>query len=303
MNLEAELIATVDVSDRLGEGVLWREDDRTIWWTDILGKKLHCLAWPSRELSSYDVPERIGSFSFIQGNPDEFLIAFESGIARYSPTSGKLAWLDKPVGLGDGVRMNDGRTDPQGRFWVGSMVERELRDGEPPSGILYRVSPKGICEPVLGQVSISNGLCWSPDGQFVYFSDSALGQVYRAGWDPNTGVPGQMQALKKFDGASPDGAVTDSDGMYWSALWGGNRIACLDHTGAEVTALDVPVSQPTCVAFGGPDLDLMIVTTAKEALSPDQLAEQPLAGSLLIYKTSIRGWPQVSARMADASWP
>lgn len=299
MEFNQELVATIDVSDRLGEGVLWRASDETIWWTDILGQKIHRLTWPAKDLTSYDTPERVGAFSFIEGHDSDLLVAFESGFARFTPATGVIDWLDRPVGLSNGVRMNDGRTDPQGRFWVGSMVERDLEDGERPSGVLYRFDETAPAAAILGGVHISNGLCWSPDNKHIYFADSAIGTVFRAEWDARSGVPGHWKTFATFDGVGPDGAITDASGAYWSALWGGSRVACVDKNGNEVAALSVPVTQPTCVGFGGANLDLMLVTTAKEALSEQQIEEQPHAGSLLIYKTSARGWPQSSAKLSQ----
>ena len=289
MQFEARLLATIDVGNILGEGVLWRAFDKTIWWVDIEGCRLHCLSWPSRDLKTYKTPGRVGSFSFITGDPDRLLIACENRLGIFTPATEAVKWLAKPLEpVEANVRLNDGRTDPAGRFWVGTMAEDSPEGGIMP-GKLYRIEPDGGAQSVLGNLQISNGLCWSPGGDAIYLADSPRGKVFRAPYDLNYGVPGMFELFSTFAGESPDGAVTDTAGIYWTALWGGSRVAGLGVAGDEIASLNLPVSQPSCVGFAGDDMNLLCVTSAKAGLSENELKKQPLAGSLFIYQTNIVG--------------
>ena len=289
MELESRLVATIDVGDILGEGVLWRALDKTIWWVDIQGCRLHCLTWPSQVLKTYETPGRVGSFSFIEGDAKRLLIACENKMGVFTPESGVVTWLGLPISsINPGVRLNDGRTDAHGRFWVGTMAEGEIGDGVLPAH-LYRVDKSGLPQCILGDIHVSNGLCWSPSGDWMYFADSPSGNVYRASYDMEYGVAGMFKPFASFANESPDGAVTDSSGNYWTALWGGSRVAVLDTDGNEISELNLPISQPTCVAFAGDDLNLLCITSAKDGLSANEMKNQPHAGSLFIYLTNIIG--------------
>ena len=297
MAFKARLIETVETADTLGEGVLWRDSDQTVWWTDIQGRRLRRLAWPSLDLTSYDVPERIGSFGFVAGRDDLMVVAFETGFAVFAPDSGRTVWLDRPAALGAGVRLNDGRVDPRGRFWAGSMMEGGVPDGRRPRGVLYRLGADGRAAPVLGGVGISNGLCWSPEGDRVYFADSLLGAIYSGPFDADSGVFGRLELFARFTGEAPDGAVTDAQGCVWTALWGGGRVARLSPDGRQLATVEVDAPQPTCPAFGGPDGTLLFVVSARDELSADQLAAKPLSGALFVFETDACAGPPARARL------
>ena len=289
MEFEARLVATIDVGDILGEGVTWRATDKTIWWADIEGCRLHCLSWPSQALKTYSTPGRVGSFSFLEGDDERLLIACENRMGIFTPVTGHVDWLGPPITSVSGqTRLNDGRTDPRGRFWVGTMVE-----GDPDAGILagklYCIEPDGTARPVLGGIHISNGLSWSESGDVIYFADSPTGRVFRAPYDIEHGVAGIFRPFARFSGEVPDGAATDAQGNYWTALWGGSRIAALSPDGDEIAELKLPVSQPTCVTFAGEGLNLLCISSAKQGLSPKKQKNQPHAGSLFIYLTNIVG--------------
>lgn len=298
MALKARLIETVETADTLGEGVLWRVSDRSVWWTDIQARRLHRLAWPSLALETYTTPERLGSFGFVAGRDDLLIAAFESGFAVYAPESGHVTWLYRPAGLGPGVRLNDGRTDPQGRFWAGSMMERPVEEGEQPGGALYRLSAEGQAEAMLRGIRISNGLCWSAEGDRIYFADSPLGEIRSAPFDANSGTFGEFETFARFKGEAPDGAVTDAEGCVWTALWGGGRVARISPAGEEIASVEIDAPQPTCPAFGGPDANLLFVVSARDGLTAEQLKAQPLSGALFVFETDVCGWPQASVRLA-----
>jgi len=285
------LIEAIDVQDQLGEGVLWRESDSTVWWVDILGRRIHCLVWPTLDLTTYATPFRPTALAFIAGRDDILVVAFECGFALWRPENGAFHWLAQPATLRDGVRLNDGRIDPGGCFWVGSMSETGVPKGTLAPGALFRMTASGDATPVLAGLHIANGICWSPDGQRMYLADSARGEVYAAAFDPALGAPSRFVLFARFSGEAPDGAVTDLNGNYWTALWGGGRIAVIAPEGHEIASVPLDAPQPSCPAFGGKSSNLLFVTSARQGLSPDAVAASPRSGSLFIFETEAQGCP------------
>lgn len=295
---EARLIEEIEVQDRLGEGVLWRASDATLWWVDILGRRIHCMAWPSLRLATYETAERPGSLAFIEGRDDALIVAFETGFALWHAASGKVDWLWRLPEPRAGVRLNDGRAGPDGRFWAGSMTENGVAGGSMPPGALFRLDHDGRATPVVAGLHISNGVCWSPDGRRMYLADSARGEVYAADFDGVLGAPGRFATFATFTDEAPDGAVTDADGAYWVALWGGARVAALSPQGREIASVGVDAPQPSCPAFGGAAGNLLFVATARQGLTSAQLAAHPKSGNLFVYETQARGAPVARARLS-----
>ncbi len=273
---------TIEVANTLGEGVLWRARDSSVWWTDIQACRVYRMRWPSKDIESWPTPERLGSFAFPDDDSETMVAAFESGFAMFEPATGNLRWLDKPAGLGGSVRLNDGRMDPAGRFWAGSMNEENPVDD--PRGILYRLETDSPAKAIVPNVGISNGLCWSPSGDRMYFADSSRNVVYRSDYDVETGSPGPLQPWLNITDGAPDGAVTDSLGNLWIAIWGGSRIDGYSPTGQNFQSILLPVPQPTCPAFGGPDNELMFITSARDGLSAEMLEQYPQSGALFVYE-------------------
>lgn len=286
---QARLIEVIDVQDQLGEGVVWRASDSTLWWVDILGRRIHCLAWPSLVLKTHATSERPTALAFIAGRDDVMVVSFESGFALWSPETGAIHWLARPNTLGGGVRLNDGRVDPDGRFWVGSMSEQTVPAGILPPGALFRMRASGEAEPVLAGLHICNGICWSPDGRRMYLADSTRGEVYMALFDPAHGSPARFEIFARFFGEAPDGAVTDAAGNYLTALWGGGRVAALSPQGNEIASIGVDAPQPTCPALGGTADNLLFVTSARQGMSQDAIAASPRSGSLFVFETDTVG--------------
>lgn len=294
----ARLIETIDVQDQLGEGVVWRDSDATLWWVDILGRRIHCLAWPSLALRTYPTQERPTALAFVAGRDDVLVVSFESGFALWTPESGAVAWLARPAQLGAGVRLNDGRVSPDGQFWVGAMAERPLAPGEFAPGGLYRLDSDGRAAAIVAGLHISNGICWSPDGARMYLADSMRGEVCVAAFDVRLGAPARFETFARFTGEAPDGAVTDLAGNYWTALWGGGRVGVLSPDGKEIGAVAVDAPQPSCPAFGGPAGNLLFVTTAQQGMDSGALAASPKSGNLFVYETDSRGVPAARVRLA-----
>lgn len=284
-----EPIATIPVSNTLGEGVQWDVEGQALWWTDIQERRLFCCDWATRGLKTFVMPERVGAFGLLERG-DAIIAAFESGIALCDLAGGAPQWLGRPDAALSGVRFNDGRVDRQGRFWAGTMVETEPRAA---IANLYCVDRRGALHRREGAITISNGLCWSPDSRRMYFADSPLRTICVYDFDADDGTISNRRPFAQTpQGAHPDGATIDADGYMWSAHWGAGKVVRYAPDGTVERAFDVPASQPTCVAFGGPDLDLLFVTSAREGLSADRLANEPGAGNVFVYKTGFKGLPE-----------
>lgn len=285
--MKIELIDTVEVANTLGEGVLWDDRSDTVWWTDIQQSRLYQYHLSSKKIKHFETPERLCSFGFTD-NENWLIAAFENGFALYNPYDGALNWVSKPQEQYNHIRFNDGRVDRQGRFWAGTMVEDN--EGGLERGFLYRLNFDHEVIPLLNDILIPNSLCWNPEGSKMYFADSTNNRIDVYDFDPIVGVPSNRKTFAKTDATIfPDGSTIDKEGYLWNAQWGGHRIVRYSPEGEIDHVLNLPVSQPTCVTFGGPDLTWLFITTAKDGLNHDQLKEQPLAGNLLIYKTEIKG--------------
>jgi L-arabinonolactonase len=286
--MTSELVDIVRVANTLGEGVLWDAIGQRVWWTDIQQRHLFRYDPQSRALERFELPERLGSFGFIDGS-DHIIAAFESGFAFYHPDSGELAWIERPGHDAANVRFNDGRVDRQGRFWAGSMVEGAGHS----CGKLYCLQA-GPAEPTstvhLTGIAISNSICFSPDGTQMYFADTPHRQILRYELDSASGAISNRQVFAHTPlGAYPDGSQVDAHGHLWNAQWGAGRVLRYAPDGAISGAIDVPASQVSCVAFGGSHLDLLFVTSARQNLTPAQLASDPEAGNLFVYQLNVRG--------------
>lgn len=281
------LIDSIDVKNTLGEGVIWNHQSGAVWWTDIQECIIYRYHLASKTLSQWSTPERVGCMGFIE-NDSRLIVAFESGFAYFDCESGAVDYLAKPEAQVLGTRFNDGRVDRQGRFWSGTMVENA--DINTQLGSLYLLGRDNSAERKVSEVTISNGLCFSPDSQVMYHSDSPRREIYAYDFDANSGeISAGRVHIKTAKGCYPDGACVDSEGCLYSAQWGGSRVVRYSPEGQELEILPMPVSQASCVAFGGENLDLMFVTTAREDLSEKALSQQALAGSLLIYQTDFKG--------------
>lgn len=287
---ECKLLHTIDVSNTLGECILWNEHEQAVWWTDIHNATLYRFKPDTFDLKRYALPERLCSFGFTDSG-EQLICAFANGLALYNPDSGDIDWLAQPEAGYRGLRFNDGRVDRHGRFWAGTMVEGDARNdrGEPVKGSLYCLSGNE-CKRVLSDLSIPNSLCWSLNGSILYFADSPT-QVINA-FDTNTAT-GEIDNKRTFaqsDGIStPDGSVIDADDCLWNAQWGGSKVCRYSTDGKKTCEIPLPVTQPTCVCFGGPDMNWLFVTTARENLDASQLSSQPTAGDVFIYETPFRG--------------
>lgn len=289
---DARLIATIPSQCVLGEGPVWDDRAGCLWFTDIQQARL--LRWDHAAglLDRLDLPERLGSLALTE-DPERLLCGFASGFAFFQPANGAVEWLHRIEPVYRGLRLNDGRVDRFGRFWCGSMVEDEtIAPAE--RGTLYRLDPPGGVSPLAMRsgIGISNSLCFSPDGRDVYFADTPTRQLVRYRYpEDGASLDEGVTFAQLAEGASPDGSDVDASGRLWNAEWGAGRVTGYAPDGSVAAQIDLPISQPTCVAFGGDNLELMFVTSASEGLSAEARQAEPHAGDVFVYSGDFRGLP------------
>jgi L-arabinonolactonase len=279
----AELL--LDCRNQHGEGILWNAADGRVWWTDIHGKRLWWYDPRSRSSGSIAMADRVCCFAPRRNGG--FIIAFAKEIAYFDPDSGKKTVIHSFEPEMPETRLNDGRTDRQGRFIAGGMNE----GGGSAKSTVVRVDPDGGVSVILTGIGCANSTCFTPDGQRMYFADTFIGEIWIYDYDIETGTPSNRRVLNDFTGEPglPDGSCVDAEGALWNAEWQGRRVVRLLPDGAIDRVVEVPVEKPTCCAFGGPDLDLLYITTSRLEMSPAQIAAEPSAGSLFVFKPGVRG--------------
>jgi L-arabinonolactonase len=279
-----ELIETIEVENTLGEAVTWDTETQTLWWTDIEERKLFVYQVKERSLLIFVTTHRLCSFALTK-ETDWLLATFDCGIGLYNINTNQIDWLFQ---FSDDatVRFNDGRTDGKGRFWVGTLNEY---GDKTISSCLYRVDTDLSVTKVEANVGICKGLAWNNDAIRFYMADSAKQIIYQYDFDNGSGNILHKSPFKQIAAtASPDGAMMDNEDHLWSALWGGYCVTRISPNGDE-TRFDVLVEQPTCVAFGGAENNLLFVTSARYVQSDEALAGRPKSGSLFIYRTNFHG--------------
>ena len=280
---EPRLVA--EGSDRLGEGPCWDARSRRLYWFDIKGRRLNWLGPGDR--GSYDLPCRCSVATPLASGG--LLIVGEEGLFRFDPRSGAMSLIEDGLKLPKGFRTNDGKIDVHGRLWWSVMDD----DGGKRPGCVYRRSPGEPSVEVLSGVHIANTCCCSPDGRVFYLCDSGKQTIFAYDLDPFSGVLSgkRVFAHTKGEAGSPDGSAVDAEGYLWNAQWGAWRIVRYAPDGRIDRIVEVPVEQPSSCAFGGEGLATLFVTTARDGLSDEALARQPLAGSLLAFEPGVAGLP------------
>jgi len=278
----------VRANDQLGETPLWCGRENRLWWLDIERPKLQSLdpASARHEVRCFD-----SAFLGSQALCDDgsHLLALDLDLHRLDRSSGELSLLAR-VEQGLDNRLNDGRVDARGRFWVGTMDNQLHR----PSGALYRVDPDGVVHKFLDGVIVSNGIAFSPDNRTMYFTDTRRYQTWQFDFDLDAGQLSNQRLFADHSRARerPDGACVDVDGAIWTAFFAGGRVVRYRPDGEIDLVVPVPVTNPTCVCFGGADLRTLYITTAAKFLTPEQRAAEPLAGSLLAIDGLAQGMPE-----------
>lgn len=283
-----ELIDQIPCANILGEGVQWNHRDKSVWWTDIKSNKLYRYKLASKALTIWPTPEPVGCFAFSE-NSRRMILALASGFAWFDPEDGgKVEWIAKPEAHWVGNRLNDGRVDRQGRFWVGSIVEEQNNPEQ--SASLFCIDHQQQVSQHLQGLKISNSLCWSLDSTKLFHADSPTRQIKVYDFEPASGrLSNGKVFVETAEHVEPDGSCVDAQGHLWNAEWGGQRLVRYSPDGFIDFILPIPARQPTCMAFGGDQMNLLFVTSARIGMTPEALAAEPQAGNLFIYRTDFTG--------------
>lgn len=274
----------VEAGDTLGEGPVWDAAAGHLWWLDIKRCMLQRYRPATGGLRRWELLETPGALAVRADGG--LLLAVRSGFAGFDPETGSLTMLNRPEPDRGANRFNDGKCDPLGRFWAASMDDSEQER----TGALYRYEPDGTCIRVLDGLGIPNTFAWTPDAATFYFAETMDRVIYAFETDPETGDIAHRRVFARIDEpVYPDGSAIDSEGCLWNAHWDGWRLARYRPDGTVERVVDMPVQRPTSCAFGGPDLGVLYVTSARKGLSAAQLAGQPLAGSLFAFEVEVPG--------------
>lgn len=272
-----------DTGCLLGEGPLWHPEREQLFWFDIMRKQM--LTREGGVTHIRDFPGYVSAAGWIDRNT--LLIASETALLHHNLGSGKSEIVTPLEAENPITRSNDGRADPWGGFWIGTMGKL----AEPDAGAIWRYY-KGELRRLFAPVSISNAICFSPDGAHGYFCDTPTHRVMRVslaqrdGWP--RGVPEVFLDLTAQK-LNPDGAVIDSAGRMWLAQWGARRVACYGADGTLHEVVHFPATQITCPAFGGADLGTLYATSARQGLTKPEQSEQTKAGMTFVAQVSTTG--------------
>ena len=290
--LEAKLLQRLQVQNQLGEAVLYDARLDAIWWTDIKQARLFCYQLPSATLRQWQTPSAITAIG-LTTDPKQLIVAFYKGVALYQPDTGDWQQLAETELQFPGNRLNDGRLDRQGRFWVGSMVERAAANPPDSCASLYCFTLATGLQQMVSGLQIANGLAVSPDSRWLYHADSPRRTIRRYALDASSGTLADAELWQETPANHyPDGATVDAAGRLWSAHWGGGQVCCYLADGSIAGSIQLDVSQCSCVALGGKDQTLLFVTSAWDELSPSERQQQPHAGDLFIYQVQATALPE-----------
>lgn len=287
------------VGDRCGEAVVWSAAESAVWWVDINRFLVHRLDYPDGALRTWVFDEPVTALT-LTDEPGRWLVALASRLNWWWPADDRrqphgFELPESPI-----ARLNDGRADPQGNFWVGSMFNNVAADGGPQQasgtpGKLFRIAPGGYAEARLEGIGISNTLCWSPCGTRFYFADSTRNRINAYRYDTATGdiaLDGKP-FFEGFERGAPDGSAIDRDGYLWNCRYGGHGIARIAPDGRLDRFIELPTANPTTCTFGGPSLSTLFITSARYDTAPGDR----LAGSLWALETGTAGLGENVARV------
>ncbi len=265
----------------LGEGPVWDIEKKVICWVDIFKGEIHQYSPAKNEYTVLQLNQMIGSLAICDNG--DFITALENGLAFVERKTGYVQMLVDPESHLPGNRFNDGKCDPHGRFWAGTMSLAE----QPGAGGVYMLDKEYTVQKKIEGVTISNGMAWSLDHNTLYYIDTPSYGVAAYHYNEVNGNIRYKKMVFKVseDDGFPDGMTIDSDGMLWIAHWDGWQVARWDPaSGEKLLSLPLPVSRVTSCAFGGDDLTDLYITSASEGLSDEDLEKQPLAGSLFVVR-------------------
>ena len=289
-----QISCVISSKDKLGEGCLWDATSQSLWWLDIARpSKIQRFTPATGEYKTWTSALLLTAIA--KKTSGGFIVGGEDGVYNFDPVTGTVTPFCKPESNIPVNRMNDGACDPQGRFWIGSMMQNIGAGGEDlditaDTGNLFRVSADGQSQRMEESVGVSNGPCWSPDGNTFYFSDSKNQVIYAYDFDGNNGTISNRRVLNDTKSHGyPDGATVDAEGYVWSARWEGSCVLRIDPKGRIDRIVEIPATRVTCPVFGGADLDTLYLTTSRAHVDAATLARYPNQGGVFALKPGVRG--------------
>lgn len=279
MTEELEIIPLPVAAMEHGEGPIWDDKRRLVYWVDLLKGILHQYDPTSKEDITQNCGEALGVVSIRE--QEGLIYGLRSGFAKSKSIQDHLEVVQLLEENGSNVRFNDGATAPCGRFYAGTMQD----DGAKSIGKLYCVDTDLTVTVMDENLYVPNGMGWSLDERTFFMIDTGQHCIFSYRYNRNTGELSDKKIFKQFEeDVHPDGMCIDANGNFWIAMWEGSRIEVLDHRGDFLRKIDLPVTHPTSCCFGGSTLEDLYITTSQLMLTPEQKAEQPLAGkTLFIY--------------------
>jgi sugar lactone lactonase YvrE len=291
----------------LGESPLWHPAEQVLYWCDIPGHALNRFDPRRGEHRHWSFDTDLACCApLMEGG---LLLALRTGLVHFDPATGEhRALIDELPYDPRSERFNDGKADPQGRLWVGT-----IHDRREPKAALYRFAA-GKLDKMADKITVSNGLAWSPDARTMYWADTAAHTVYALDFERTDGGISNQRVFARFAsktaaadadpapdgsrpyGGRPDGAAMDSEGGYWCAMFEGARLLRFAPDGTVTREVKLPVRCPTMPCFGGADLKTLYVTTSREKRPAEELAREPLAGCVLQMRVDVPGLPANMAR-------
>jgi sugar lactone lactonase YvrE len=272
-----------DTPCTLGEGPLWHPERGQLFWFDIIGKTL--LTRAGGETVSWRFDGHVSAAGWL--DRDRLLVAGETALFTFDLRTGAQARVCPLEGSNPVTRSNDGRADPWGGFWIGTMGKK----AEPGAGAIYRFF-RGELRRLYAPLTIPNAICFAPDRSCAYFADTPTHKVWRQRLEPSEGWPEGDPVLfldLERESLRPDGAVVDVEGCLWNAQYGAARVARYAPDGQPLSTVDLPAGNTTCPSFGGPGLGTLYVTSALQGLSEQQRAAQEKAGMTFAVGCSVAG--------------
>ncbi|QNA91133.1 SMP-30/gluconolactonase/LRE family protein [Massilia sp. Dwa41.01b] len=276
---------------QVGECPLWHDVESALYWVDINGLTVNRVHPASGKFSSWTMASEPSAIAADDDN--NLVVATRLGFVRLNTTSGAMTDICPAPYDTKIVRFNDGRVDPQGRFWVGTMYEPR----DKPMAEMYVLERDALHLAWSGNMTNSNGLAWSLDGRAMFHADTTSHRIDRYDFDAASGTPANGRTLLSFStdktaadyGGRPDGATVDSEGNYWVAMFEGGRLLKLSPEGELLREIPLPVRCPTAVAFGGADLRTLYITSASHGRSAAEVAQYPLTGKVLSLRVDVPG--------------
>jgi sugar lactone lactonase YvrE len=275
----------------VGESAIWHEVESALYWVDIEGLTVNRLHAASGKFSSWKMGSNPSALAIDDNN--FLVVATRERLLRLNTTDGaETPIADAPYDTSK-VRFNDGRVDPAGRFWIGTMYEPR----DQPAAEMYVLARDNLRCAWRGGMTNSNGLAWSLDGRTMFHADTTTHRIDCYDFDVATGEHSNRRTILTFPtdktapnyGGRPDGATMDSEGMYWVAMFEGGRVLRISPTGEILREIKLPVRCPTSVCFGGPDLRTLYITSASQGRSNEEIAQYPHTGKVLSVRLDVAG--------------